>query len=138
LLNSVVDSFEFVFANFSTNQIGGFVIGEDLNLKHLFGLLAMFAKEFAGTTEYKIVPGYFPFTEPSAELLAKHPDLGWIELAGSGMFRPEMVKPLVGKVVPVVAWGVGIDRLAMFKLGLKDIRQLFSHDLSQIRNMKVV
>ncbi|MBW2977792.1 phenylalanine--tRNA ligase subunit alpha [Candidatus Woesearchaeota archaeon] len=124
--------------NVDFNQVGGFVIGEDLNLKHLFGLLAMFAKEFAGTTEYKIVPGYFPFTEPSAELLAKHPDLGWIELAGSGMFRPEMVKPLVGKAVPVVAWGVGIDRLAMFKLGIKDIRQLFSHDLSQIRNMKVV
>jgi len=124
--------------NVDFNQVGGFVIGENLNLKHLFGLLAMFAKEFAGTTEYKIVPGYFPFTEPSAELMAKHPDLGWIELAGSGMFRPEMVKPLVGKVVPVVAWGVGIDRLAMFKLGLKDIRQLFSHDLNQLRNMKVI
>jgi len=124
--------------NVDFNQVGGFVIGENLNLKHLFGLLAMFAKEFAGTTEYKIVPGYFPFTEPSAELIAKHPDLGWIELAGSGMFRPEMVKPLVGKVIPVVAWGVGIDRLAMFKLGLNDIRQLFSHDLNQLRNMKVI
>jgi phenylalanyl-tRNA synthetase alpha chain len=124
--------------NVDFNQVGGFVIGENLNLKHLFGLLAMFAKEFAGTTEYKIVPGYFPFTEPSAELMAKHPDLGWIELAGSGMFRPEMVKPLVGKVVPVVAWGVGIDRLAMFKLGIKDIRQLFSHDLSLLRNAKVI
>jgi phenylalanyl-tRNA synthetase alpha chain len=124
--------------NVDFNQIGGFVIGENLNLRHLFGLLAMFAKEFAGAAEYRIVPGYFPFTEPSAELLAKHPDLGWIELAGSGMFRPEMVKPLVGRVVPVVAWGVGIDRLAMFKLGLNDIRQLFSHDLSQLRNMKVI
>lgn len=124
--------------NVDFNQVGGFVIGENLNLKHLFGLLAMFAKEFAGTTEYKIVPGYFPFTEPSAELMAKHPDLGWIELAGSGMFRPEMVKPLIGKVMPVVAWGVGIDRLAMFKLGIKDIRQLFSHDLNFLRNAKVI
>jgi len=124
--------------NVDFNQVGGFIIGENLNLKHLFGLLAMFAKEFAGTTEYKIVPGYFPFTEPSAELMAKHPDLGWIELAGSGMFRPEMVKPLVGKAVPVVAWGVGIDRLAMFKLGIKDIRQLFSHDLNFLRNAKVI
>jgi len=124
--------------NVDFNQVGGFVIGENLNLKHLFGLLAMFAKEFAGTTEYKIVPGYFPFTEPSAELMAKHPDLGWIELAGSGIFRPEMVKPLVGKAVPVIAWGVGIDRIAMFKLGIKDIRQLFSHDLNFLRNAKVI
>ena len=124
--------------NVDFNQVGGFVIGENLNLKHLFGLLAMFAKEFAGATEFKIVPGYFPFTEPSAELMAKHPDLGWIELAGSGMFRPEMVKPLVGKVSSVVAWGVGIDRIAMFKLGIKDIRQLFSHDLNFLRNAKVI
>src|SRR3989338_5722690 len=74
-------------------------------------------------------PIYFPFTEPSAELQAKHPEFGWIELAGSGIFRPEFVKALTGKDTPVIAWGVGLDRLAMFKLGIKDIRQLFSHDL---------
>ncbi|MBI2658845.1 phenylalanine--tRNA ligase subunit alpha, partial [Candidatus Woesearchaeota archaeon] len=57
---------------------------------------------------------------------------------GSGIFRPEMVKPLLGKEVPVLAWGIGIDRIAMFKLGIKDIRQLFSHDLEFLRNAKVV
>jgi phenylalanyl-tRNA synthetase alpha chain len=98
----------------------------------------MFAEEFAETSEIKITPGYFPFTEPSAELHAKHPELGWIELGGSGIFRPELVKPLVGKEVSVLAWGIGIDRIAMFKLGFKDIRQLFSHDLSFLRSPKVV
>lgn len=120
------------------NQAGGFVIEQGLTLRHLFGLLRMFAKEFAGTDNTKLVPGYFPFTEPSVELFAKHSQLGWIELGGAGMFRPEMIKPLVGKFVPVIAWGIGIDRIAMLKLGLKDIRDLFSHDLELLRNTKVI
>lgn len=119
-------------------QTEGIVIEEELNFSHLKGLLKMFAEEFAQTDQIKITPGYFPFTEPSAELHAKHPDLGWIELGGSGIFRPEMVKPLVGREIPVLAWGIGIDRIAMFKLGIKDIRQLFSHDLEFLRNAKVI
>jgi|TARA_B100002003_G_scaffold250856_1_gene291841 phenylalanyl-tRNA synthetase alpha chain len=120
------------------NQMGGFVIGEDMNFRHLKGLLKMFAEEFCGTDQIKIVPAYFPFTEPSAELHVKHPELGWIELAGAGIFRPEMVKPLVGKEVSVIAWGVGLDRVAMFHLGIKDIRKLFSYDLNFLKNKKVV
>jgi phenylalanyl-tRNA synthetase alpha chain len=96
----------------------------------------MFAKEFADTDEIKLVPAYFPFTEPSVELFAKHPELGWIELGGAGIFRPELTKPL-GVRVPVIAWGMGIDRIAMFKLGIKDIRELFSHDLKVLRETKV-
>lgn len=119
-------------------QTEGIVVEEGLNFRHLKGLLKMFAEEFAETEQIKITPGYFPFTEPSAELHAKHPDLGWIELGGSGIFRPEMVKPLLGREIPVLAWGIGIDRIAMFKLGIKDIRQLFSHDLEFLRNAKVV
>jgi len=104
----------------------------------LFALLKMFAKEFAGTEEVKLVPGYFPFTEPSVELFAKHPEMGWIELGGAGIFRPEVVVPLLGKNIPVLAWGIGIDRIAMFKLGITDIRQLFSQDLDYLRNAKVI
>lgn len=119
-------------------QTEGIVIEEGLNITHLFALLEMFAKEFAGAEEIKLVPGYFPFTEPSVELFAKHPALGWVELGGAGIFRPEVVVPLLGKDVPVLAWGIGIDRIAMFKLGIKDIRQLFSHDLDYLRNAKVI
>ena len=120
------------------NQVGGFIIEEGINFRHLKGLLKMFAEEFCNTDQIKITPSYFPFTEPSVELHAKHPELGWVELAGSGIFRPEMVKPLTGKDVPVIAWGIGLDRLAMFKLGIKDIRNLFSHDLGFLRSAKVV
>ncbi len=120
------------------NQIGGFVIEEKIHLGHLFGLLKMFAREFCNTDEVKVAPSYFPFTEPSAALYAKHPKLGWVELGGAGIFRPEMVKPLVGRLVPVIAWGIGIDRIAMFKLGINDIRELFSHDLEFLRNARVI
>ncbi|MDO8740350.1 MAG: phenylalanine--tRNA ligase subunit alpha [Candidatus Woesearchaeota archaeon] len=119
------------------NQVEGIIAEEGLNMRHLFGLLKLFAKEFANTTEIKITPAYFPFTEPSATLYAKHPEMGWIELGGSGIFRPEMTKPL-GINVPVLAWGIGIDRLAMFKLGIKDIRELFSHDLGFLKKEKMV
>ena len=119
-------------------QTEGFVIDEGLTLRHLIGLLRMFAKEFADTEDVRVVPGYFPFTEPSAELFAKHPKLGWVELGGAGIFRPEMVKPLLGKHMSIIAWGVGIDRIGMFKLGLTDIRQLFSHDLSFLREGRLV
>ncbi len=119
-------------------QVEGIVIEEGMTIQHLFGLLKMFAKEFAETEEIKLVPAYFPFTEPSVELFAKHPKLGWIELGGAGIFRPEVVVPLLGKFVPVLAWGIGIDRLAMFKLGIKDIRKLFSHDLEFLRKTKMI
>ena len=120
------------------NQVEGIIAEEGLNFKHLKGLLKLFAEEFAQTDQIKITPAYFPFTEPSAELHAKHPELGWIELGGSGIFRPELVKPLLGKEISVLAWGLGIDRLAMFNLGIKDIRELFSHNLEFLRNSKVI
>ena len=123
--------------NADFNQAEGIVVEENLNLRHLFGLLELFAREFAGAEEIKIVPGYFPFTEPSCELHAKHPDLGWIELGGAGIFRPEVVLPLTKRKLSVLAWGIGIDRIAMFKLGIKDIRQLFSHDLQFLREVRI-
>jgi len=118
-------------------QTEGIVVEEGLTIKHLFGLLEMFAREFADADEIKITPAYFPFTEPSATLYARHPELGWIELGGSGIFRPEMTKPL-GIEQPVIAWGIGIDRIAMFRLGITDIRTLFSNDLEFLRKQKVI
>lgn len=119
------------------NQTEGIIVEEGLTFRHLVGLLTMFAKEFAGTDDIRLVPGYFPFTEPSVEIFAKHPQLGWVELGGAGIFRPEVVKPLLGKNIPVLAWGLGIDRLGMFKLGIKDIRDLFTHDLEKLRTTPV-
>ncbi|MDR0722383.1 MAG: phenylalanine--tRNA ligase subunit alpha [Treponema sp.] len=113
-------------------QTEGIVLGEGVNLKTLLGFLEMFALEVAGAKEVKYVPGYFPFTEPSVEVHIKHPVLGWFELGGSGIFRSEVTASL-GVQVPVAAWGIGIDRMALMALGLKDLRDLFSYDLEQVR-----
>ncbi|MYF75617.1 MAG: phenylalanine--tRNA ligase subunit alpha, partial [Gemmatimonadetes bacterium] len=89
----------------------------------------------AQSEDVRYVPDYFPFTEPTVELQAKHPDLGWIELRGAGLFRPELTRPL-GVDVPVIAWGLGVDRMAMVALGINDIRDLFSTDLDLVRNTR--
>ncbi len=117
-------------------QTEGIVLGEDVNLKTLLGLLEMFAVEVAGATDVKYVPGYFPFTEPSVEVHIKHPVLGWFELGGSGIFRPEVTEPQ-GVHVPVLAWGLGIDRMALMKLGIADLRELFTPDIQSIRRRRV-
>jgi len=113
-------------------QTEGIVLGEDVNLRTLLGMLEIFAREVAGADEVKYVPGYFPFTEPSVEVHIKHPVLGWFELGGSGIFRPEVTDSL-GVNVPVAAWGLGIDRMALMALGLNDLRELFSGDIEHVR-----
>jgi phenylalanyl-tRNA synthetase alpha chain len=113
-------------------QTEGIVLGEEVNLRTLLGFLEMFALEVAGAKDVKYVPGYFPFTEPSVEVHIKHPVLGWFELGGSGIFRPEVTASL-GVKVPVAAWGLGIDRMALMALGLNDLRELFSNDIENVR-----
>lgn len=113
-------------------QTEGIVLGDDVNLRSLLGMLRMFAEELAGATDVRYVPGYFPFTEPSVEVHIKHPKLGWFELGGSGIFRPEVTRPM-GIDVPVLAWGLGIDRMALMHLGLNDLRELFSPDIENVR-----
>ena len=120
------------------NQCEGIVLGENVNFRHLVSLLREFAIKIAGTDKVKITPiAYFPFTEPSAAGYVFHPKFKiWLEIFGAGIFRPEVTKPL-GVEVPVLAWGIGIDRLFMIREGITDIRQLFSSDLSYLREAKV-
>ena len=118
------------------NQLGGFVVAEDLTFRDLLGLLNQFA-QLIGARKTKFYSDYYPFTEPSCQISAKHPEMGWIELAGAGIFRPELTEPL-GIKEPVIAWGFGIDRLAMYKLGINDIRHLFSQNLEWLRKQKIM
>jgi phenylalanyl-tRNA synthetase alpha chain len=116
-------------------QTEGIILGEDVNLRTLLGMLEIFAVEVAGAEDVRYVPGYFPFTEPSIEVHIKHPVLGWFELGGSGIFRPE-VSTSLGVNVPVAAWGLGIDRMALMALGINDLRELFSYDIENVRLRK--
>lgn len=116
-------------------QVEGIVLGEDINFRTLLGLLNLFAREVAQAREVKFLPAYFPFTEPSVEMHVRHPRLGWMELGGAGLFRQEVTLPL-GVKVPVIAWGLGLDRMAMVALGIHDIRELFTDNLELIRSTR--
>jgi len=116
-------------------QVEGIALGESITFRTLLGLLKLFATEMAHATEVKYLPAYFPYTEPSVEMHVRHPKLGWMELGGAGLFRPEVTLPL-GVKAPVIAWGLGLDRMAMVALGLGDIRDLFSSDLDLIRTKR--
>lgn len=116
-------------------QVEGIVLGDSINFRNLLGLLKLFAFEVAHTEAVRFLPDYFPFTEPSVELQVKHPNLGWIELGGAGLFRPEVTRPL-GISTPVIAWGLGVDRMAMVALEIDDIRNLFNTNLETVRNKR--
>lgn len=114
------------------NQVEGIVVGEDLTLRDLLGVLERFAVDIAGADKVRFNPDYFPFTEPSVELQAYKEGVGWFEFGGSGIFRPELTMPL-GIKVPVIAWGLGVERLFMMKAAIDDMRSLFSQDLDWMR-----
>ncbi|MGD0450416.1 MAG: phenylalanine--tRNA ligase subunit alpha [Candidatus Bathyarchaeia archaeon] len=118
------------------NQVEGIIIDKKLTLKDLLGVLSKFAMEIAGADKVRFKPDYFPFTEPSVELSAYKEGYGWVEFGGSGIFRPEVTLPL-GVKVPVIAWGLGVDRLFMMRAGIEDIRQIFSQDLDWLRKKQV-
>lgn len=118
------------------NQVEGIVIDENLTLKDLLGVLGKFAMEIAGADKVRFKPDYFPFTEPSVELSAFKEGYGWVEFGGSGIFRPEVTLPL-GVEVPVIAWGLGVDRLFMMRASIDDIRMIFSQDLDWLRKKDV-
>ena len=117
-------------------QLEGIVGDRNLTLKHHLGYLKQIVVELIPGAKVKFKPGYFPFTEPSVEVFAHHPKLGWIEVGGSGIFRPEVVRPF-NVDFQVLAWGIGIARLAMIYLGYNDIRDLYSENLDLLRNKEV-
>jgi phenylalanyl-tRNA synthetase alpha chain len=116
-------------------QIDGIIIDEQATLATLFGTLEAFYKKM-GAEEVRFRPSFFPYTEPSAEAFAKMGNLGWIEMCGSGVFRPEVTRPL-GCKAPVLAWGGGVERIAMLRYGLEDIRKLYMADIDWLRQARL-
>ena len=115
------------------NQIEGIVVGKDANLRNLMGIQREFYKRI-GITKIKFWPTFFPYTEPSLQTMVYNEKLGkWIELFGMGIFRPEVTKPL-GITKPVLAWGGGIERIAMLKYGLDDVREFYNNNLGWLRS----
>jgi phenylalanyl-tRNA synthetase alpha chain len=113
-------------------QLEGIVMDEGANFSHLLGFLKEFYTRmgFAGV---RFRPGYFPYTEPSVEPEVYVPALGWVEMGGAGIFREEVTAPL-GLEHPVLAWGLGVSRIAMLRLGLTDLRLLYRSDIEWVRD----
>jgi len=121
---------------FEFDQTEGIVIDENANFRHLLGYLKEFFNKM-GFEKVRFRPAYFPYTEPSIEVDVFHPKhKKWIELGGAGMFRPEVVVPLLGKDVPVLAWGLGVGRILADYYNINDIRELYKNDLKQLREIK--
>ncbi|KAG9389646.1 Phenylalanyl-tRNA synthetase, class IIc, alpha subunit [Carpediemonas membranifera] len=119
------------------HQVEGFVCGRGLHIGHLMGIIREFFTKL-GMPEVSFKPAYNPYTEPSMEIFAFHPGLNkYIEVGNSGVFRPEMLRPMgLPADVTVVAWGLSLERPTMIKCGIDKIRKLVGHklDLDMVAN----
>ncbi|MEB3289433.1 MAG: phenylalanine--tRNA ligase subunit alpha [Leptolyngbya sp.] len=112
------------------HQIEGVVVGELLSVRTLMGYLTYFYERL-GFTDLKFKPTYNPYTEPSLEVLAYHaPSGGYIEVGNSGLFRQEMLEPLGCGHKSTVAWGLGLERIAMLLYGVDKLSDLIGPDIA--------
>jgi phenylalanyl-tRNA synthetase alpha chain len=116
------------------NQVEGILTDKHVTLRDLMGL----QKEFygmLGISKIKFWPTFFPYTEPSLQSVIYNDALDkWVEMGGMGILRPEVTEPL-GIKTPVLAWGVGLERIAMLRFDLNDVRALYDNKLSWLRSL---
>ncbi|MEW5936230.1 MAG: phenylalanine--tRNA ligase subunit alpha [Candidatus Thermoplasmatota archaeon] len=115
-------------------MVEGIAMEEDASLAMLKGILTEYYRRM-GFEQIRIRPSYFPYTEPSMEVETFYAGR-WMELGGAGMFRPEVLAPF-GIKHPVMAWGQGLERLAMVLFGLEDMRALYNSDVDWLRKAPV-
>lgn len=128
-----------VFRNESTDathemqfhQFEGLMVGEDISVAHLKGVLLEFFKRYFGTdAEIRLRPSFFPFVEPGFEIDVKT-DRGWMEVLGAGMVHPNVLDAcgVDSQKYSGFAFGMGVDRIVMQKYGIPDVRYLYQGDL---------
>lgn len=116
------------------HQVDGIIIDEKATFANLLGTLEAFYRKM-GFSKFQFRPAFFPYTEPSVEVFVwsdKKSD--WVEMGGAGVFRPEVTEPL-GCTSPVLAWGLGLERLAMFTYDLSSIGELYRARLSWLKGV---
>ncbi len=122
--------------SFMFHQIEGLMIDRQVSFAHLKGVLFAFAKEFFGSgTKVRFRPHFFPFTEPSAEMDIYSESKGWLEILGSGLVHPNVLRAvnIDAKEYSGFAFGMGVERIAMLKYGVEDIRMFFENDVRFLR-----
>ena len=116
------------------HQVEGVATAPGASLRDLMGLQKEFYAKM-GIKKIKFWPSYFPYTEPSLQSMVYNEKLEkWVELFGMGIFRPEVTLPL-GIKNPVLAWGGGLERIAMLRFGLHDVRDLYRTGLAWLRSV---
>jgi len=113
------------------HQVEGLVADYHLSLGNLIGMLSQFFERL-GIRKLRFKPAYNPYTEPSMEVFSYHEGLKkWVEVGNSGIFRPEMLRPMgFSEEVSVIAWGLSLERPTMIKYGISNIRDLVGHKVS--------
>jgi phenylalanyl-tRNA synthetase, alpha subunit len=115
-------------------QVDGIIVEEGASLSHLIDILSEFYKRM-GFSKIEIRPSFFPYTEPSLEVhVYLENRREWIEMGGAGVFRKEVTLPL-GCTAPVLAWGLGLERLAMIKYDIDDLRKIYISNLKWLREV---
>jgi len=117
------------------HQIEGIIYEENADFRMLKGILKEFYTRM-GFEKIRFRPSYFPYTEPSLEVEVEW-NGKWIELGGAGIFRPEVTLPFNAKA-PVLAWGLGLERMAMILLNVDDIRMLYFSDIEWLKNLPLL
>src|SRR2546422_4637658 len=129
------------------HQVEGLAVDRDITMADLKGMLTLFAQEmFGARSRIRFRPSFFPFTEPSAEVdvlcflcaaagCRVCSQSGWLEILGSGMVHPRVLQNVGYDPEQVTGWafGMGIERIAMLKYGVDDIRLFFENDLRFLR-----
>ena len=126
------------------HQIEGLYIDKEVSFSNLKSIINIFLKTFFEEDDLKIRfrPSYFPFTEPSAEVDIEYIDnngnKGWLEVLGCGMVHPNVldIANIDSKIYSGYAFGLGVERLAMLKLGITDLRLFYENDLRFLRQFQ--
>jgi phenylalanyl-tRNA synthetase alpha chain len=116
-------------------QVDGIIVEEKASLSHLIDILSEFYRRM-GFKKIEIRPSFFPYTEPSLEVqvwLEQRQE--WVEMGGAGVFRKEVTAPL-GCTAPVLAWGLGMERLAMINYNVDDLRKLYISNFKWLREVQ--
>lgn len=121
-------------------QIEGLVVGEDVTMAHLKGTLKTFFSEYLGSSKIRFLPIYFPFVEPGVQvdIWRETPEGGaWLELMGAGMVHPKVLEAggIDSTKYRGFAFGMGLDRLAMGRYGIPDVRMLYNADLRALKGL---
>jgi phenylalanyl-tRNA synthetase alpha chain len=118
-------------------QAEGIVVGEGLGFAHLKGYLSEFFEKM-GYDEFRLIPTYYPYTEMSTEIQVwDEEEEEWLGMGGAGLFRPEVVKPLLGVEATVLAWGLGIARIGAMAAGITDARNIYRNDIENLQEIPV-